>query len=219
MTKIPIYFMPGLGAGPEIFDNLDLSSEIYDLFYLKWKQPLSLEESLEDYTKRMSKNIHHKNPVLIGVSFGGIIMQELSKIINSKKVIIISSIKTKNELPLTYNTLTKSKLYKLFPTKIVSNIENYSKFFIGSTLKKKAKIYKKYFSVRDQNYIKWSIHAVLHWQHDNILTNIIHIHGTKDAVFPITNISQVIKIEGGTHAMILTKAKKISKIIHQTLTC
>jgi len=218
MTKIPIYFMPGLGAGPEIFDNLDLSSEIYDLFYLKWKQPLSLEESLEDYTKRMSKNIHHKNPVLIGVSFGGIIMQELSKIINSKKVIIISSIKTKNELPLTYNTLTKSKLYKLFPTKIVSNIENYSKFFIGSTLKKKAKIYKKYFSVRDQNYIKWSIHAVLHWQHDNILTNIIHIHGTKDAVFPITNISQVIKIEGGTHAMILTKAKKISKIIHKTLT-
>ena len=219
MTKIPIYFMPGLATGPEIFEHLDLSSEIYDFFYLKWKEPLSLEESLEDYTKRMCEDIHHKNPVLIGVSFGGIIMQEISKLIDSKKVIIISSVKTKNEFPLTYKVLIKSKLYKLFPTKTVSNFENYSFFFIGKSLKKKAETYKKYFSVRDENYIKWSIHTVLHWQQENVLADITHIHGTKDTVFPIKNIHNVIEIEGGTHAMILTKSKKISKIIHQTLTC
>ena len=27
MTKIPIYFMPGLAAGPEIFENLELSED------------------------------------------------------------------------------------------------------------------------------------------------------------------------------------------------
>ena len=35
--------------------------------------PISEEESIADYAKRMSEEIKHKNPVLLGVSFGGII--------------------------------------------------------------------------------------------------------------------------------------------------
>ena len=49
--------------------------------------------------------------------------------------------------------------------------------------------------------------------------NITHIHGTNDHVFPIKNIKNCIEIEDGTHSMIITKAKKLSKIIHETLTC
>jgi hypothetical protein len=218
MTKTPIYFMPGLAAGPEIFENLELSSELYELFYLEWKKPLALEESITNYAMRMSEDIHHKNPVLIGVSFGGIMVQEISKFIDTKKVILISSVKTKHELPTRFKVASMSKLYKLFPTKIVNNFENYAKFFLGKSLKKRAEIYKKYLSVRGTKYIKWSIHNVLHWQQNKPLEGIVHIHGTEDHVFPFKNIANPIKIEGGTHVMILTKAKKISKIIHEILT-
>jgi hypothetical protein len=38
-------------------------------------------------------------------------------------------------------------------------------------------------------------------------------------VFPIKNIDNCIRIKGGNHVMIITKGKKISKIIDEVLTC
>ena len=219
MSKIHIYFMPGLAAGPEIFERLELPSDTYDLHFLTWKTPLDLDETITNYAMRMTTDIKHPNAVLVGVSFGGIIVQEMSKFIETKKIIIISSVKSKSELPKRYKIANKSKIYKLFPTQIVTNFENYAKFFIGKSLEKKAKIYRKYLSVRGKNYIKWSIHNVINWSQDKPIENIVHIHGTNDRIFPLKNIEKCIKIEDGNHSMILLKAKEISKIIHQSLAC
>ena len=41
MAKTHIYFMPGLAAGPEIFENIELSPTLYELHFLKWLKPLS----------------------------------------------------------------------------------------------------------------------------------------------------------------------------------
>lgn len=211
--------MPGLAAGPEIFYKLSLDPTLYELHYLKWKKPLGMEEPITDYAKRMICEIKHKKSVLIGVSFGGIIVQEMSKFIDTEKIIIISSIKSTSELPKRYKIAGKSKIYKLFPTQIVTNFENYSRFFIGKSLEKKAKMYKKYLSVRGKDYIKWSIRNVVYWRQDTPLENIVHIHGTDDNIFPLKRIKNCIKIEHGNHSMIILKAKQISQIIHQSLAC
>ena len=195
--------MPGLAAGPEIFHNLTLDPEIYEFHYLTWKKPLALEETIANYAMRMTEEVHHENPILIGVSFGGIIVQEMSKFMDVKKIIIISSVKSTGELPKRFKIASKSKIYKLFPTQIVTNFESYAKYFVGKSLEKKAKIYKKYLSVRGKTYIKWSM----------------HIHGAKDEIFPIKSIKNCIRIEDGNHSMIILKAKEISKIIHENLTC
>lgn len=210
--------MPGLAAGPEIFENLELDKEKYTLHYLQWLKPLSSEESLNNYVTRLSEFITEEKPVLIGVSFGGIIVQELAKYVNPKKVIIISSVKNQKELPKKFKLAKFTKLYKLFPTVIIQNFEDYTQYFMSKSLTKKTYLYKKYLSVRDKTYLKWSIYNVLKWDQLTSNENLIHIHGTKDTVFPIKNIRNVIKIEGGSHIMILTKAKKISKIIDETLT-
>ncbi len=218
MSKTHIYFMPGLAAGPEIFENLTLSNNHYELHYLTWKKPLSLEESITNYAMRMCEDVKHKNAVLIGVSFGGVIVQEMSKFLETKKIIIISSIKSKEELPKRFKIASKSKIYKLFPTFIITNFEDYAKYFVGKSLERKAKLYKKYLSVRGKMYIKWSIHNAINWNQETPLTNITHIHGTKDEIFPFKNINNCIEIENGNHSMIILKAKEISKIIHETLT-
>ena len=57
MSKIPIYFVPGLAAGPEIFENLNLSEDKYDLHYLAWKTPLAIEETIANYAMRMCEDI------------------------------------------------------------------------------------------------------------------------------------------------------------------
>jgi pimeloyl-ACP methyl ester carboxylesterase len=216
MSKVHIYFMPGLGVGPEIFKKLNLSPE-FELHYLEWKKPLHIEETLVNYAMRMADDVKHENPVLIGVSFGGILVQEMSKFIDTKKMIIISSVKSKNEFPKRFKFASVSNIYKLFPTSIITNFEKYSIFFIGKSLKKKAENYKRYLTVRDKTYLEWSFHNVLNWQQETPTKNILHIHGAKDKVFPIKYIHNCEQIIDGDHAMILTKAKKISEIINTYL--
>ena len=158
-----------------------------------------------------------EDPVLIGVSFGGVLAQEISKIINCKKVIIISSVKSRRELPRRLKLLQKLGLYKLLPTGRISKMDDFSRFNFHQSVRKKAELYNRYMRVRDEKYLNWSIETILHWKGESHSSEVIHIHGTKDEIFPIKYIGDCIPIEGGTHAMIITKARKISEIIVKTL--
>ena len=183
MTKTHLYFMPGLAASSKIFEYLSLPEKVFELHFLEWLIPNSIDESIETYAQRMCTNIQYKNPILIGVSFGGILVQEMSKIIPCKKVIIISSVKSNKELPKRLKLALITKVYKLFPSKIIANIEKYEHYFFNDYLKKRAELYKIYLSVRDPNYLQWAIYNVLHWQQNKVLANIVHIHGKKTRFF------------------------------------
>lgn len=214
--KIPIYFVPGLAASSEIFEFLQFPEE-FELHFLEWLIPLSAHEPIESYAKRMSDLVLEENPVLIGVSFGGIMVQEMSKYLHPKKTIIISSVKSRDELSNALKFIQKLKIYKLFPSKFIENIETFSFLAIGKTSKTRLILYKKYFSVRDRKYLNWSIYNVLHWRQTKPIENILHIHGTADAIFSFKYIRNCISVEKGTHIMIINKAKTISKIIIDSL--
>src|ERR1700758_372822 len=97
MTKT-IYLIPGVGANDKIFQNLDLSG--YEVVHLKWPRHRK-NETIQSYVKRLVPQIKtDTQPVLIGLSFGGIVAIELAKLINPFKTILISSIKTYHERPL-----------------------------------------------------------------------------------------------------------------------
>ena len=213
MDKIPIYFVPGLAASIAIFEYLELPEELFEIHYLDWLVPKSQDEPLNDYAKRMCNRIAHKNPVLVGVSFGGFMVQEMGKIIDTKKIFLISSVKTKDELPKRLRIAKATKAYKLFPTKTIINIESFAKYAFGNVAQKRIDLYRKYLSMRDETYLPWAVYNVLHWQQETVLPNIVHIHGDADGVFPIKHIKDCIIIKGGTHVMILNKAKQISALL------
>lgn len=215
-SKHSVYFIPGLAAGIEIFEFIRLPEEQFDIHYLEWLLPDSKEETLKEYVKRISLTIKHKNPILVGVSFGGIIAQEIGRIFPSSKVILISSIKHHDELPKRLKLFKQSYAYKLFPSKIIAN-NDLSKIAFNDFLKNRAKLYDKYLHVRDENYLNWAIYNVLNWQQTEIHKDLIHIHGSEDHIFPIKNIQNCMIIDGGTHDMILTKAKRISTLLVEVL--
>lgn len=205
MTKIHVYFMPGMAASSLIFDRIKLTSEIYEMHFLEWILP-NKNESLKVYAKRMAENIKHQNVILVGVSFGGILVQEMKPFVNPKMVIIISSVKSNAEFPKRIKIANITKAYKLIPTKLFQNMELLAKFTFGSSiLKQKIKLYEKYLSVRDKNYLDWAIAEMINWDRIEIDNEIIHIHGDADEVFPIKYIRKCITVEGGTHIMIITK--------------
>jgi len=213
MKKTQIYFMPGLGANPKIFEHISLPKDTFEMHLLEWKTPVSEDQSIQDYAQRMAYEIKHQNPVLLGVSFGGVLVQEIAKIIDVEKIILVSSIKSHHEFPNRLKFLQKTKGYKFFPTKIIENFDKYKKYFLGDFLKKRADLYTNYLSVNDAKYLKWALHSLLHWQQENAPKNIVHIHGDNDHIFPSKHIKNFIKINNGTHVMILLKAKEISEII------
>lgn len=215
MIKTHLYFVPGLAANTKIFEHISLPKEHFELHFLDWILPTSINETIQEYAQRMCANIKHKNIILVGVSFGGIMVQEMSKLINCKKVIIISSIKNNRELPKRLKITQVTKIYKLFPSKIIADIESYEHYFFNDYLKKRAELYKIYLSIREKGYLQWAIYNVLHWQQKKSIKNIIHIHGNEDEVFPVKHIKDYIEIKKGTHIMILNKAKTISKILEK----
>ncbi len=215
--RIPVYFIPGLGTGPRIFEYVSLPEEKFDLHYLDWLVPESQDESLAHYAKRMADEIKDELPVLIGVSFGGILAQEMRKLIPVRKTIIISSLRSQAEFPRRLKWMRLLRLYRLLPTRKLSNIDDFTRFSFHQTVKKKAELYNRYMSVRDEKYLNWAIKTILHWKEKEVADDIVHIHGTRDEIFPIRYVRDCIPIDGGTHAMIITKAKKISTLIMKTL--
>ncbi|MEO5776085.1 MAG: alpha/beta hydrolase [Flavobacterium sp.] len=211
MPKIHVYFMPGMAASSSIFERIQLPTETFEMHLLEWVLPKE-NESLNEYAKRMAENIKHENIILVGVSFGGILVQEMKPFVNTKKVIIISSVKSNVEMPRRMKIAKTTKAYKLIPTKLVENIELLTKFTFGSSiLKQRLKLYEKFLSVRDKIYLDWAIEQIINWDRTEIDNEIIHIHGEADEVFPIKHIGKSISVKGGTHIMIITKYRWLNE--------
>ncbi|AWI27068.1 lipase family protein [Flavobacterium pallidum] len=210
MDKIPVYFMPGLAASPTIFERISLPEEAFEMILLEWEIPLE-NESLSHYAERISEKITHKSPVLVGVSFGGILVQEMSKFVNARKVIIISSVKCNTEFPRRFKIAKVTKAYKLIPMDLLVNVEKLAKFSFGSKVNQRLKLYEKFLSVRDKRYLEWAVENVILWERCDPDDNVIHIHGDADDVFPIKYVSNPIIVKGGTHIMILNKYKWLNE--------
>ncbi|MBP4138859.1 alpha/beta hydrolase [Flavobacterium geliluteum] len=210
MSKIPVYFMPGLAASSTIFERIKLDESVFEMCLLEWEIPLA-KESLSDYALRITKNINHENPVLIGVSFGGILVQEMSKHIKIRKIIIISSVRSNVEFPRRMKIGKTTKAYKLIPMKLLLNIENLAKFSFGEKINKRIKLYEKFLAVRDLTYLQWAVEAVICWERSEIDEKVVHIHGDQDDVFPIKYIKKCIIVKGGTHIMIINKYKWLNE--------
>jgi pimeloyl-ACP methyl ester carboxylesterase len=209
MGKISVYFMPGLAANASIFERISLPADQFDTYFMEWEIPLD-NETLSEYAKRISKKVTHENPVLVGVSFGGILVQEMAQFLNPSKIIIISSVKSNLEFPTAFKLAKQTKAYKLIPTSLIENVYNLAKFTFGEKVIKRLKLYQMFLTVRDKKYLDWSIEKIILWDRKKADPNVVHIHGDADEVFPIKYIQNCIVVKGGTHIMILTKYKWIN---------
>ena len=77
-----IYLLSGLGVDDRVFEKIVFP---YPHTFIKWMLPL-VQETMQAYAKRLSEQITHANPILIGLSFGGMMSIEIAKIINGNKL-------------------------------------------------------------------------------------------------------------------------------------
>jgi pimeloyl-ACP methyl ester carboxylesterase len=206
MSKIPVYFMPGMAASSSIFEKIKLPENQFEMYYLEWFIPEN-NETLTHYAQRMAALVKHENAVLIGVSFGGILVQEMKKYLNTRKIIIISSVKSNVELPNKMKLAKATKAYKVLPTSLLANIDSFTKYAFGTMIKERIRLYKKYLKMKDKTYLDWAIEQIVCWERIDVDPDIIHIHGDSDSVFPSSFIHNFINVKKGTHIMIVNRFK------------
>ena len=81
---ITVYFISGMCYNCKVFDKLRLPKG-YKKAYIEWFIP-SPDESLSEYAHKMAKTIDTSRPfILIGYSFGAVIMQEMTLFLKPEK--------------------------------------------------------------------------------------------------------------------------------------
>ncbi len=213
---IHVYCMPGLAANPTIFEKIELPKEKFKIHWLDWLLPKK-KESLEDYSRRMCSRVKHENPVLIGVSFGGVVVQEMAQFLDPLRVIIISSVKTKEELPRRMKLARRTGLFKVLPTSLASHVDAFENLVMGDFAKKRVQLYKKYLSITDTRYLDWAIEKMVCWDRTSPLPGVVHIHGDKDEILPYRYIKGCITVEGGTHIMIINRFRWFNEHLEEII--
>ena len=206
-----IYTIPGSGTTEDLFKNISVTN--YQLKVLKWPEPQSAW-SLKDYTKAFISQIDSSVPVhLMGVSFGGMLCCEIADLIPTKKIVLISSCKNKNELPpnikilktLPIQKLVSDSLYRALASRL-SWIVGFEKIYLQQFLKMMREMPK--------NYFKYCVDMIIHWDKKDNSQNIFHIHGNADNLLPHTFIKNYQLIEKGNHAMVVYKASEINSLLN-----
>lgn len=211
-----IYLIPGVGADYRIFQNLEMP-EGYEVVHLKWVKHKP-EETLPSYVKRLLPQIKKDTtPILIGMSFGGIVAVELSKLVRTEKTIIISSIKHWGERPLKFGLLNTLRLHKFIPGALVARLDFWKQWALGKLTRQDKKMIEEMVEGIDIKFNEWAVDRVIRWKNKDVPENIVHIHGTKDTLFPHYYVDDAHIIEGGTHFMVVNRADEISDIIKREL--
>jgi len=212
-----IYCLSGLGADQRIFKNLAIPQT--NLLPLGWVLPQQKSEGLNEYARRLAVNIKHEQPVLMGVSFGGMMAIEIAKLIPVKAVILISSIKSSQELPFWMKFFGKCKAEYLLPSvplksiKPLSAIRPIQNYFLGADTAETIAIANEFRDNVDPLYLKWSLRNIFNWKNEWSPPQIFHIHGDKDKLFPISKVKPTHVIKNGGHFMVMSHFDEINKIV------
>ncbi len=205
-----IYFLSGLGADARVFKNLVLPG--YDRVYIEWIGPLP-KETIAQYATRIKSQITTERPVIIGLSFGGMIAIEIAKQIPETKVILISSAKTKRDLIPGNKLFFKLKLYKIIPGFMIKHTNFLVNNLFGVKTKEDKEILKAVMKETDVHFFRWAVGSIAQWDNEVVPPQVIQIHGTADRMIPNFGVEPDYTIDGGGHMMVLNKADTISKII------
>lgn len=210
-----IYFISGLGADERVFHLL--KCEGYQPVHVHWLDT-QRDEPIEQYAKRLTAQIHSDRPIIVGLSFGGIIAVEIAKQLDVEKVILISSAKTEAEIPPYFRLFRWFPIHWVFPFKrLLWAMYWLAYWFFGLETLDERQLLQAILLDTDPHFIRWAMHKVVTWKNDTIPANLHHIHGTSDRIFSMRFVKPDRVIENGGHLMIMNQAVQVSALLEQLL--
>ena len=204
-----------MGFDDRIFGKLELDD--FEFEYLNWIEP-TRDESIKEYAVRFSKRIKEdtRNIILIGHSFGGIIAQEIAEFKQIDQIILLSSIKSRRELPVHFKLAKPLQIHKLFTKGLTTKTIKYWGKTHGYETREEQNLVVDMVNRYSNYYLEWSLKQLSSWKKTKSkhATMIFQIHGELDKTFPVKLIEPPAKIiQKAGHFMVYKKPKLITNII------
>lgn len=206
------YFISGLGADHRAFKNLILP-EPFETIHLSWIPPLP-DEAIASYAQRLASQIDtSKDFILVGLSFGGLIATEIARITNPHKLVLISSVAVRRELPISLRLLSAFKLEKLATHKRLFRPNKLINQAFGPLDEESTKLVHEMIAGCEPAFAQWAVKAILHWKNREKPANLLQIHGDLDKIFPARNARSAIIMRGGGHLCVYSHGAVIRSLI------
>ena len=196
-----LILLKGMNPDADVFSRL--ASEFPDAEHVDWPSVNSRTNLCDFAGDLIGRYRIDSSCSLVGVSFGGIVAQEIASIVNCRLCVVISSVCARRELPgfgRVLGTLPVSYVFRLcaFSTKF--------RFFGGPVS-------------CDEVWISWVRSRVITWKAPTICskTRLVRIHGDQDRTFPNGGLDADVIIEGGGHLIIATHSNEIHEVIRAEL--
>ena len=139
---------------------------------------------------------------------------EVAKQMNTEKLILIATAKTRNEIPFYYRFAGRLKLHEFIPAKLLKRLP-WANWFFGANTTFERELLRQVLHETDSKFLNWAIDKIVRWENKAVPKNYIHIHGTQDRIFPIKLVSCNVAIHSGGHLMVLSHAEEVNKIIEE----
>ena len=214
-TSKIVYLIPGTGSDARLFDalNIEQSTEV-----IEYEIPKK-GETMADYARTLAQQIDTSRRFsIIGVSLGGMLAVEMSKYLPAEEVIVVSSAKTREELPTTYRFFQKVPIYHLIGGRTYKFFTRLFQPFYEPLSENDEIVWQAILEGKDPLFMRRAVPIIIEWEnksYDN--ERITHIHGTKDRTIPVKNVQNAILIEDATHMMMMDRAEEVSNLIRTVI--
>ena len=209
-----LFLISGLGTDERMFQRLNFFNT--ETVFIHWIAP-EKNETITSYASRLLPQITEVNPIIIGLSLGGMIAIEIAKQIKTEKIILISSIKSKEELPFLYRLAAFLNLNKFVPQQLYKQTNLFIYWLFGAKTKEDKNLLKAVLQDMDLHFVVWAVNEILNWKNKFIPNNLFRIHGSGDKLLPIKDPLHFYQIKNGGHLMVLNKADEVSAALKEIL--
>lgn len=186
----------------------------YACTWITYLPPLP-KDSLSDYATRLLPQVRHARPVIIGISFGGMIAVEISRLIHTQQLILISTLHRRAGLPMVYRFV----LQALTPCMPWLRSARWSRpmlfWFFSAHTERQRSVLERSLALIDNDLMCWALKCISAWRNTYMPPYTFTIHGTHDRVFPCSGADFC--IQKGGHLMLLDRTSELLPLLIRIL--
>ncbi len=205
------YLIPGLGADERVFRRLRLMGEVR---VLTWLPPQSPAEPLAHYAARLAQAVQIGEPCwLVGVSFGGLLAQEIGRLRPLARIVLISSLSSPCDLPPLLRLAGATGLHRLLPFGMLKWLPRLAQWFFGARGGTEYRLLRQILADTDPQFARWATAQLLCWPGPGLPA--VRLHGTRDRLLPAGAGPIDYLVPGAGHFLIVSHAATVSDFLNR----
>lgn len=213
----PLILLPGLSASRQVFEPQ--LRQFPEAIVPDWPRP-GYGETFTAYAERFAKQLRtHRPCILGGMSFGGMLAQEMARFLEPECLLLMATVRGPNELPL-YGQIGKRfrGLIPFLPLRLLQALTWGFECPGIRSLFPLRRVLARQFREADRELFRWSLDQICQWRESPVVNcPVWHIHGDNDRVLPASRTTPDCLVAGAGHVPSLSHPQDINRFIRECL--